>query len=148
MMEMITGIIGGSIGRRFMDFIDTYETAVTFKDIENEIINIIGDDDYDDLQRLGDDVAPLLDSIDSMVQLEFGELFIQKYIIDNNKASRTTCLPLLGYLYSLNNEILASTLKTFKTEDPVNWKLLMKVDDDRNIARKVTNHIVTKPKSA
>jgi len=109
--NLIKGKIG-SLASEFYVFLKNYSEVIKVEDIEK--IAKMGWKQTNDINKTSEFIKELTQNLEPIQKMEMANILIEKYTHKDIKKSEDA-IPLLGFLYSLEMEILASILKTLGT---------------------------------
>lgn len=147
LFNIIKGKVGSSLGAQFYTFYNEYSNNVSVKDIEAFIKK-----DWKaqqktgifDIIKLGEKVAVFTETMEGITKLEHMNTIYEKYSPRFTEPAITphSIIALFGMLYSFEIEVLTSFLKDKKANDKANFYLMMKLDFDKNLAKKIKSKVI------
>lgn len=131
--QIIKGKIGSAVGAQFFAYYQQYEKAIKIGDLEELVQKVWGV--THDIEAVGRAVYEITGFMETVWKYEM----IDKLCSRSLDASKSTedILPLLGFLYSVEIEILASFLKTLKEQNPERYRQLAELDIDKGLFKKI-----------
>jgi len=147
---IIRGKVGSSLGAQFYTYYNEYNKNVSIEDIQKVIdkefnkqktanpdgLNSI------DLEKIGKVVKKLTKEMEGVTKMEYAEELFSVIKDDIKKAEGISdVIHVLGFLYSLDLEILTSLLKEWKNNEKEAFYGLMKLDPKKALALKIKSKV-------
>jgi hypothetical protein len=135
--SLIKGKVGSAVGAQFYQFMLNYAKVVKIEDIEK-----VANQSWKktkDIEKVAIFVKELTEKMEAIGKNEMTHTLAAKYLVKD--ATTESCIPVLGMLYSLEIETLASVLKELSkgTEEQIQqFQTLTKVDFNKEIFKKIT----------
>ena len=139
--QLIKGTVGSEVGAQFFSYYNNYSKVVRVEEIEAIVKNKIKT--TSNPEEIATPIKKLIKSQEVIQRIELAEQLWSKYI----EKSATDALPLVAFLYALENEELHGFLVTKKKDDMKNYMNLSKLDETLNnkqLFRKLAAKINTK----
>ena len=120
--QIFKGKVGSELGSQFLTFMNTYQDVIKMGDIED----LVGakSETITDIEKLGEEVAVLMEKTESIQKKEMCSNIVAKYIVGES----SDALPMMAYLYSLPIEVLASYLKSYKETNAAEYAKIAEID--------------------
>jgi hypothetical protein len=134
---LIKGKIGSAVGAQFYQFMLNYSKVVKIEDIEKVAKQAWKK--TKDIEKVAEFVKELTEKMEAIGKNEMTHTLCSKYLVKD--ATTEDCIPVLGMLYSLEIETLASVLKELSKgneEQLQQFQTLTKVDFNKEIFKKIT----------
>jgi hypothetical protein len=142
---IIRGKIGSALGAQFYTFYLEYNKTISLKDIKASItkeLQGIKTPTQEDYIRVGAFIKELTHEMESITKLEYtNELYDIAKDTLNKETSDESVLVLLGFLYSLDIEVLASVLKEWRTSAEDSFFTLMKFDPKKGLGTRIKSRV-------
>jgi hypothetical protein len=142
---IIKGKVGSSLGAQFYTYYNEYNKNVSIEDIEKAIektYKVQVDKGEFDLEKIGKVVKKLTKEMEGVTKMEYAEELFSKIkgtVKDAKDAGEIVVM--LGFLYSLDLEILTSLLKEWKNNEKEAFYGLMKLDPKKALALKIKSKV-------
>lgn len=139
--QLIKGTIGSEVGSQFYSYYNNYYKVIRIEEIE--ALTTKKAKTTSNPETIGTAIKKLIKDQEVIQKTELAEQLWSKYV----KKSATEALPLVSYLYALENEELNGFLVSKKKDDMKSYMSLSKLDGELNnkqLFRKLVAKIDTK----
>jgi len=140
---IIRGKVGSSLGAQFYTYYNEYNKNVSIEDIQKIIDQeFFKQGDNIDLEKIGKVVKELTKEMEGVTKMEYAEELFSAIKTEINDAKGVeNVVHVLGFLYSLDLEILTSLLKEWKNNEKEAFYGLMKLDPKKALALKIKSKV-------
>jgi hypothetical protein len=127
LVEVINGKLGSAVGAQFYSFYRNYVDVVKIADIEKLVKD--NKDNIGNIEELAELITKLIEKTEAIQKSDMCYQLSEKYMSKNSKKD---ILPFLAYLYALEVEICVAFLKSYRQDEPENYKKLALIDSGIN----------------
>lgn len=124
LMHIMKAKVGVEVAAQLYTFYNNYVDVIKVKDIEKIIQN--NKDTTDSIEELSGLISKLMQKTEAIQKSDLANQIADKYM------KKKDIFPLLTYLYSLEVEICVAFLKSYRQDEPNNYKRIAEIDNKLN----------------